>query len=246
MSDPAARLPRMPRRTIVGGMVYHVMNRAIAGTTLFEAPGDYEAFEGILEDVHRRIPLQILAYCLMPNHWHLALRPAEGQNRELARFMRLLTVTHSKRWRHVRGTTGRGHVYQGRFKSFPVQDDAHLAAVLRYIERNALRANLTTRAERWRWSSLWRWTYGDVESRSLLGEWPVPRPSHWLAWVNQPQTQAEMDALRRCVRMGSPYGDSVWCADVAKRLGLQITERPRGRPRVHPKLLPVTFLETGS
>ncbi len=158
----------MPRtaRVAPGGLVYHVLNRAVARLPLFEKTADYEAFERVLAETQQRHPTRILAYCLMPNHWHFVLWPREDD--ELTAFLRWLTHTHTMRWHAHHQTAGTGHLYQGRFKSFPVQTDEHLYAVLGYVERNAVRAKLADRAERWRWSSVGRRAAGDDESRVLL------------------------------------------------------------------------------
>jgi putative transposase len=223
----------MPRRarSIIGGLVYHVLNRANARATLFDKPEDFAAFERVLEEARERVPLRILAYCAMPNHWHLAVWPETGQDRQVSEFMRWLTVTHTQRWHAHRHTSGTGHLYQGRFKSFPVESDEHLYSLLRYIERNALRANLVDTAEAWRWSSLWRSTQGDAKSKSLLSAWPIPRPRRWLAFVNQVETEGELAALRRSVKRGTPYGGEDWTQRTLKQLGLEHTVRAQGRPR---------------
>ena len=103
-------------------------------------------------------PLRLLGYCLMPNHWHMVLWPEK--QRQLTEFLRWLTHTHRLRWHAHYHTGGTGHIYQGRYKSFPVESDDHLFAVLRYTERNALRANLVATAEDWRWGSLWQTATG--------------------------------------------------------------------------------------
>ena len=81
--------------------------------------GDYAAFERILAETQARIPMRILAWCLMPNHWHLVVWPRKAG--ELSRFVGWLTLTHTQRWHAIGQSTGSGHVYQGRFKSFPIQ-----------------------------------------------------------------------------------------------------------------------------
>ena len=134
----------------------------------------------------------MLAYCVMSSHWHLVLWPqADG---ELSRFTAWLTLTHTQRWHAHRHSAGRGHLDQGRFKSFPVQDDEHFFTVCRYVERNALRANLVRRAEDWRWGSLHRWERGNTKEKSLLAAWPVRRVPNWVEDVNTPQTEAELSA----------------------------------------------------
>ncbi|OGI51034.1 MAG: hypothetical protein A3B81_05315 [Candidatus Muproteobacteria bacterium RIFCSPHIGHO2_02_FULL_65_16] len=218
-----------PHRNAPGGLVYHVLNRANARQPIFKKEEDYRAFERVLATVQERVAMRILAYCLMPNHWHLVLWPR--RDNDLSTFMRLLTLTHTQRWHAHRRSAGSGHLYQGRFKSFVVQQDAYLLTVCRYVERNALRAKLVKRAEAWRWSSLWRYQYGDTKAKALLSEWPVDRPRHWVQRVNQPETDAELQSLRGSVNRGSPFGGAVWVKRVVSRLGLESTLRPRGRPR---------------
>jgi putative transposase len=226
----------MPRRAraIEGGLAYHVLNRANARLPLFTKEADYAAFERVLEEAFEREPLRILGYCLMPDHWHLVVWPNAGADSQVSEFMRWLTVTHTQRWHAQRHTSGTGHLYQGRFKSFAIQGDEHLYAVLRYVERNPVRANLVRRAERWRWSSLWHRDQGDKVARELLSAWPFPRPDDWLARVNRARTKTELDALRRSVRRGRPFGSEAWTAGLIARLGLEHTVRPQGRPRKAP------------
>lgn len=208
------------------GFVYHVLNRAVARLPLFQKSSDYAAFERVLAEALREHPTRILAYCIMPNHWHFVLWPqADG---ELSAFLRWLTHTHAMRWHTHYQTGGTGHVYQGRFKSFPVEEDEHLYTVLRYVERNPLRAGLVARAEQWRWSSLWRRQSGDT---AILRPWPVPEPPGWVGLVNEPQTEAELVALRQSVARGSPYGSGEWAERTARHLGVEHSLRPLGRPK---------------
>ena len=213
--------------------MYHALNRAVARLPLFEKDADFEAFERVIEYALQRDPTRILAYCVMPNHWHFVLWPREDG--ELSAFLRRLTHTHTQRWHARHGTAGTGHLYQGRFKSFPVKRDEHLLAVARYVERNALRAGLVGRAQDWRWCSLWRRASGDAESKALLHEpWPVDRPPDWVKWVNEPQTEAELAALRESLRRGRPFGDAAWQRRAARQYGLESTLRPPHRPRKKP------------
>ena len=137
----------MPRRLrfASAGFVYHVLNRAVARAPLFDKSGDYAAFEKVLRQAKSWLPMRLLAYCAMPNHWHLIVWPQKDG--DLSEFLRWVTVTHTQRWHAHRHTAGTGPLYQGRFKSFPVQGDDHVLSVCRYVERNPLRANLVTRAE---------------------------------------------------------------------------------------------------
>jgi putative transposase len=129
-------------------------------------------------------------------------------------------------------SVGLGHLYQGTYKSFPVQNDEHFHTVCRYVERNALRAGLVKRAEDWRWGSLWqREQDKPVKGYPPLADWPIPRPRQWAVAVNRPETPVELEALRTSVNRGRPFGASSWQQRIAKRLDLEYTFRPRGRPR---------------
>ena len=196
---------------------------------LFGKEKDYEAFEGLLEQTLQCQPMRICAYCLMPNHWHFVLWPEHDG--DLATFMQQLTTKHVRRWQLHRGKVGYGHVYQARYKSFPVEEEDYFYRLVRYVERNALRADLVERAEGWRWSSLWGRIAGSPEQQRLLSPWPVPYPRDWCRLVNEPQTEAEVEAIRRCVLRGQPYGGEDWVRRTAERLGLESTLRAPHRPR---------------
>jgi putative transposase len=217
----------MPRtaRASGGGYCYHVINRGNGRAQVFHKEGDYEAFVRLIADACERLPMRVLGYCLMPNHFHLALWPK--RDGDLSRWMQWLLTAHVRRYhQHYHSS---GHVWQGRFKAFPIEEDEHLLTVLRYMERNALRADLCRKAENWRWSSLWAWR---SEPRpAFLHAWPVARPADWCAYVNRPITEAELERLRQSVNRGTPFGSEAWTAQTARRLGLEASLRPRGRPR---------------
>ncbi len=126
---------------------------------------------------------------------------------------------------------GYGHVYQGRFKSFPVETDEYFYRVIRYTERNALRGNLVSKAEEWPWCSLWILQIGSREHHAMLSDWPLPRPRKWLQYIGEPETEAELEAIRRSCRRGTPYGNTDWTKKTAKQLGLEATMRSPGRPK---------------
>lgn len=217
----------MPRtaRASVGGICYHVLNRGNARRPVFRKDQDFAAFAALIEEACGRLPMRLLGWCLMPNHFHLVVWPfGDG---DLSRWMQWLLTAHVRRYHRHYGSSG--HVWQGRFKAFPIQEDEHLLVVLRYVERNPLRARLVRRAERWRWCSL----------RALAGEpggvplhpGPAPRGDDWIDWVNRPQSEAELAALRKSIERGTPYGGEFWQRTTADRLGLESSLRPRGRPR---------------
>lgn len=227
----------MPRRarSIIGGYAYHVLNRANGRLRLFKKQADFAAFEQVLEEACERMPLRILGYTLMGNHWHFVVWPKRGQDEQVSDFFRWLTMTHSQRWHAHHDTAGMGHVYQGRFKSFPIASDEHLLTVLRYVERNPLRAGLVARAEDWRWGSLYRRAHGTPDERRLLADLPVALGSRWIEHVNATQTEAEVDSIRRSINRGQPFGGEAWTAKVTRQLQLEHTFRPRGRPKKQPE-----------
>jgi putative transposase len=217
-------------RVGLGGYTYHVLNRANARLPIFQKDADYAAFERILGEALEHVPgMRLLAYCLMPNHWHLVLWPR--RDGELSDFGHWLTLTHTQRWHAQYHDVGAGHLYQGRFKSFPISADEHFLQVCRYVERNALRAGLVQRAQTWRWCSLWQRQHVSHAEKVPLSPWPVQAPADWSKQVNRPQSEAELEALRRSVQRGRPYGGEAWCQRTAQLLGLQSTLRERGRPR---------------
>jgi putative transposase len=215
-----------PRRVVAGGIVYHVLNRANRRARMFHKPRDYDAFLNILAQALERIPCRLLALCLMPNHWHLVLWPyLDG---DLSKLMAWITNTHVKRYRqHYHDKIG-GHLYQGRFKSFPLQGDHHLLTVLRYVEANPLRSELAQRAHEWAWSSCalretpW--------AQQCLSDWPLPRPADWNHLVEARWNKAELATLRTSIDRGRPFGEPAWVNQTAAKLGLTATLRPLGRP----------------
>jgi putative transposase len=223
-------MPRIARHT-PGGIIYHVLNRANGRLRLFKKEQDFAAFERVLIEAHRRTPIRILDWCIMGNHFHLVLWPRlDG---ELTRFMRWLTLTHAQRWKHAHNAVGWGHLYQGRFKSLPVQADDHLLTLLRYVHRNPLAARLVTRAQDWRWSSLWLRMHPAHELNQLLlppVDWPVDRPRNWAALVNKPLAEDQQEGVQTSIERGRPFGDPDWTTRTADKLDLQQTLRPRGRP----------------
>jgi putative transposase len=196
---------------------------------MFRRKGDFLAFERVMVEAHERVPLRILSWCLMSTHWHFVVWPRTDT--EVTEFFRWLTHTHAMRWRVAHRTVEYGHLYQGRFKSFPVEEEGHMLSMCRYVERNALSAGLVKRAEDWRWSSLWARKEGSAEMRGLMAEWPVARPSNWLGLVNRVMTEKELEKVRVSMERGRPYGSEGWVRAAVGELGMEHTVRGEGRPR---------------
>ncbi len=194
--------------------MYHVLNRGNARMRLFHKNEDFEAFERVLAEGLERYPVDLLTYCLMSNHWHLVLRPRTDES--LGRLMGWVGVTHVRRHHEHYRTRGGGHLYQGRFKSFPVQDDAHFLTVCRYVEANARRAGLVERAQDWAWSGLHA---RRCRSKPFqLSGWPVARPRDWTRSVNRLLPDDELESLRTSVNRGRPWGGTR-SGCTARRLG---------------------------
>jgi putative transposase len=214
----------MPRgaRDALGGYCYHVLNRGNGRRTVFHKEGDFAAFANLLREAGERIDVRLLAYCLLGNHFHLLLWPR--RDGDLSAYMMWLTTAHVRRYhQHYHSS---GHVWQGRFRSFPIQENGHLLTVHRYIERNAVRAGLVQRAQDWLWCSAAPQRSGLPE----LAAGPVSHALDWLSYVNEPQTEAEVESLRECIRRRRPYGEAGWVQRTARRMGLEASLRPRGRP----------------
>ena len=218
-------------RVVAPDIVYHVINRANGREGIFQKEKDYAAFEKILIEGKEKYDMRILAFCIMPNHWHLILYPKTDE--DLSQFMRWITHTHTQRFHTHYHTIGYGHLYQGRFKSFPVQDDDYFLQVCRYVERNPLRAGLVEKTEDWQWSSAWIRKNGSLEQKKMLADWPVAMPDHYEEWANtlSEDEEEKLEKIRHALKRGSPFGESDWVASIAKKLGLKSTLRERGRPR---------------
>ena len=209
-----------------GGYAYHVLDRAVGHGRIFGKPRDFEAFEEVFVEAKKRLPIRLLAWCVLPNHWHLVLWP-RGDG-DLSEFMRWLTVTHTQRWRRHITRRVRAPCTKAVSSRSPIQEDRHLLAVLRYVERN-------------RCVQIW-WgpprsgggrAFGIGSAATgggVLDNEPVALPRDWRRQMQSPEREAELAALRRSVVRGSPFGEESWQERTAKRLGLKSTLRPRGRP----------------
>ncbi len=199
-------------------MVFHVLNRGNARNTVFHRPEEYRHFIARLDEAKSRFPVELYAFCVMPNHFHAVLKPrTEGA---LSAFMQWWMTAHV-RWQHSR-SGGSGHLWQGRFKSFPIEDDEHLLTVLRYTLLNPVRAGLARQADGWDWSS--------VRFAQMTDPWPVTKPASLTDWLRVPLEAEKLAEVRRCVTRRAPFGSAQWRVQVAHSCGLEPTLRPRGRP----------------
>jgi putative transposase len=221
----------MPRtaRLSIGGEIYHAINRSNGRVPIFNTDADYQHFESLLEEGKELVGMRILSYCIMPNHFHLVLFPVN--DRDLGEFMRWVTTTHVRQVRTRTKSIGHGHLYQGAYKSFPVETDKHLIDLIRYVEQNPLRAKLVNQAQDWQWSSLWRREQGSEKQKKLLYELPTDLPTNYLDSVNTILNEADLKRVRVSVNKGTPFGSDGWTNNMVKTYGLESTTRGVGRPR---------------
>jgi putative transposase len=221
----------MPRtsRLAIGGICYHVINRSNGRVQIFHNEKEYQHFESLLLEGVEMVSMRVLAYCIMPNHWHLVLYPK--QDTDMSEFMRWVTTTHVRQRRTMTKTVGDGHLYQGTYKSFPIETDTHLQTVLRYVEQNPLRAKLCEKAEDCQWSSLSRRLRNNKEDQKFLATLPTELPTNYLESVNTLLSNTQLDCLRNSVIKGAPYGGKKWTDEMVKEYNLESTMRGPGRPR---------------
>jgi len=222
-------MPRIARGNLERGF-FHVLNRGNHRQMLFRQPEEYANFLELLSLSITKFKVKLWGYCLMGNHWHLVVE-VEAVS-ELSRWMHWL-CNRQVRLAHAKNKgLGGGHIYQGRYKSFPIQDESYMYNVMLYVEANPLRAKLVARAEDWPWSSL-------SQAPVYAGLVEVPRPKlaawnrgeHWREEVNAPLSLPSLDSLRQSVARGTPQGQPQWIADLASANGMESTVRARGRPR---------------
>jgi putative transposase len=217
----------MPRivRGLSENSIYHLLNRGNGKQKVFHKEQDYKAFIDLMKEAKDRYSVRIFAYCLMPNHFHIILMPLKGE--ELSKWMQWLMTSHVRRYHKHYGTSG--HIWQGRFKSFIIQEDNYLLTAIRYVEGNPVRAGLVGSARDWLWSSH-RETIGE-RTKLLLNEIPMELPKDWIKYVDETLTEKELQKLNQSINRQSPYGTLEWQMKIAAELGLESTLRSRGRPR---------------
>lgn len=222
-------MPRIARTHLERG-TFHVLNRGNHRQPLFRQDEDYAQFLELMAQAQTRFEVALWGYCLMGNHWHLVVEVEKMG--ELSRWMHWICNRHVRLVHRESRQLGGGHIYQGRYKSFPIQDEGYLYNVLRYVEANPLRAKLVMRAQDWPWSSLSPAPVkaGLVEiSRPKLLPWS--RDESWQAEVNQPLALGTLQSLQQSVMRGAPQGDPDWVRHLATEHDMASTLRPRGRPR---------------
>jgi putative transposase len=210
-------------RVVVEGVAHHVTQRGNRRQQTFFNDDDYEAYRTLLTEGCQAAGVEVLGYCLMPNHVHLILVPSTQDG-----LRRALAEAHRRYSRRINTREGwRGYLWQGRFASVPM-DDAHLLACARYVELNPVRAQLVARAEDWRWSSARAHLAGDsdglVAMEPLLGQ-----VGNWAAFLDAGLGEAEHAAIRAGERTGRPLGSPTFVTGLEQRLGRTLARQKPGR-----------------
>ena len=197
-------MPRSARGLLDGG-IYHILNRGNGRQKVFHKDADYAAFLDVIEHMIVRYEVDLYAYCLMPNHYHLVVKAVKSE--DLSNGMRWFATTHVRRYhKHYKSS---GHLWQGRYKSFVIENDNHLLTLVRYVEGNPVRAKLVDSAIHWGWSSHRVRALKDKHAEivdtclktgkkkmNLLSSLPVDLPKDWTQYVDTPLSATELEKIR--------------------------------------------------
>jgi len=216
-------------RVVIPGIPHHVTQRGNRRQPTFFRDEDYTAYLELMREWCGRQKVEVWAYCLMPNHVHLIAVPSseDGLRRAIGEAHRRYTrmVNFRERWR--------GHLWQGRFASFPM-DEAYLLAATRYVERNPVRARLSRCAWWYRWSSAKAHVEGAddvlVKVKPMLD-----RVGDWKAFVRVREDEDERDTIRRHERTGRPLGSEKFLAKLERLAGRVLRRRKPGPKRKRKK-----------
>ena len=219
-------------RVVLPNLPHHVIQRGVRSLPVFSSDADKDAYLNLLAQFAAKEHLQYLAWCLMTNHVHLVVVPPEDP----AALARAIGEAHRRYTRLVNFRAGvRGHLFQERFHSFPIQTDHHLLAVIRYVERNPVRAQMVGTATDYPWSSARHHVHTTPDR--LVTESPFfPVPSNWEQLLTE--DEAHLAEVRRHVRTGRPWGSEAWMAAWEQQLGRPLRQRQGGWPKGRSRLVP--------
>jgi putative transposase len=191
---------------------------------MFLSDYDYAEFVSLMKTACRRVSMDLLEWCLMPNHWHMAVLP-HGPN-DVSKFVHWLCGTHAKRWRKRYEVAGEGPLYQRPFGAVPVQNGHHLDVLLSYIAWNPVQAKLCKHPAQWHWGSQYS------RAQSSLTTYPV-LANNRSALVRSIATE-DWDFIDNRLKKKTPIGDDVWIKATTARLNLEYTLKTAGRPKRNP------------
>ncbi len=217
----------MPRiaRALADNQIYHIVNRGNRRESVFHDTYDFEKFLGLLRDSKEKYGLRIFAYCLMPNHFHLVVCATKGDG--LSAAMHWICSSYVRYYNKRYSVSG--HLWQGRYKSFVVQQDSYLLTLLKYVEANPLRAGIVDDATIYKYGSAYERVY--QPKIPLLDAPAIELPDDWRVFVNIQEKDADLHSIRNALNRQSPLGEQEWALKIAKEYGLESTLNNRGRPR---------------
>ena len=218
-------MPRQPR-TVIPGVPHHVTQRGNGRQRVFFSEDDGNAYLALLAEHCQRRSVEVLAYCLMPNHVHLVLVPPVEDS--LHRVLRPVHTHFAQRINRLRSRSG--HLWQGRFFSAPLDADYFYPAV-QYVELNPVRAGMVARAENYRWSSAAAhcgWRDDRVLTRDPDWVRAIDSAGDWAQWLAASDADAEWDDLRESTRQNRPCGSETFVQALASGAGRDLRRRPQG------------------
>lgn len=216
----------MPRiaRGLADNQIYHIINRGNRRETVFHDNNDYERFLKLLIEAKDKYNIEIYAYCLMPNHFHLVIYTKYADSLSQMHWISSSYVRYYNKRYNISG-----HLWQGRYKSFIVQEDTYLLVLLKYVEANPKRARIVKDCCEYRYSS----ARNRVENKEdlIISKPPIELPNNWYSYINSQEKDIDTQSIRNCINRQSPLGDENWKYMVAKKYNLESTLNPRGRPK---------------
>ena len=220
-------------RVVLPHLPHHVIQRGVRSLPIFHSPADREAYLDLVATFGARYGVQFWAWCLMTNHVHLVVVPPEDP----AALARAIGEAHRRYTRLVNFREGvRGHLFQERFHSFPIQTDLHLLTVVRYVERNPVRAKLVRQAVDYPWSSA-RHHAAHTPDRLVTNSPLHALAPDWSQVLTEPDP--ELDAVRRHVRTGRPWGSEAWITTLEQQVGRSLRPRTGGWPKGRARLVQI-------
>ena len=212
-------------RVVLPKVVHHVTQRGVRSMDIFLDDQDKETYISLLKEQSKKAGLKTVGYCLMTNHIHLLVIPEKADSLRAA-----ISETHRLYTRYFNfKTKARGHLFQGRFFSCPL-DDQHFITAARYVERNPVRAKMVKQPSDYQWSSA-KYHLGLEESNPLIRKIDTRIPTA-KEWKKQLQTDPEeLDLLRRHFRVGRPLGSESFMKKAEKVTGRELALKPAGRPK---------------
>ncbi len=220
----------MPRiaRVVVGGLPYHITQRGNYGQVVFDEDDDRRTYLKWLRTYSRSSGLRLWAYCLMPNHVHFVAVPDVGKEDALARTFNQLHMRYAQYLNGKRKQ--RGHLWQGRFYSCPL-DERHLYEAVKYVERNPVRVRLVSKPGDYPWSSAHSHIAREANPILSSGCPLVEAVADWAEYLAVPEDEQVLRELRVATRTGRPAGDESFVQRLAGILGRNLLSLPCGRPR---------------